>query len=149
MKQQRSEKEWETENTALLTFITDDKELVDKPTMFTMVVPTVPAISVVEDVQEQKCTIITNVSFTSEELVVDKKINDFYYDLTNDPTPNRAAGVVSLGYYSVRFTLHNAIIKSTTPLILEAPFGTYESARDKSPMQHVNIHEVIPLRRPL
>lgn len=47
------------------------------------------------------------------------KINDACFDFTNDPTNNVAGGVVSLGYYVLRFEIRKGEVVSLNPLTFQ------------------------------
>ena len=105
---------FEPEKSYLMTIINEDKHE-------TIKFPSVP-INIVED--GDKCMIQI---FGTAPIKI-KKGDVVHIDITNDPTPFIAGGIVSLGYYCWRFTLLEPEIKNTKPFVI---FGKSENLKFK------------------
>lgn len=106
----------------------------------TMICPTLPFIHFFEDTDKKTSCMMLPIELDDERFLEGEQLAGVYIDVTNDPTPHRAGGVVSLGYYCLRFTYKFCKITSTAPLTLEGYGGDDKTAIIES-------HFTRPLRR--
>lgn len=136
-----------SEETMMITFITDTGE-------HTLILPTTNWWTLFEDTKQKVCELVMPIELDKIEddvlkelaLVQGEALIGVYIDFTNDPTPNRAATVVSLGYYSNRVKIIGPILKTMNPLTLQSALTKFqiEDERDANPYTRFKR----PLRRP-
>ena len=92
--------------------------------MTSLVIPTPNFVHFFEDTQDKVSELIIPMSIEDNTLLkVGDEITGIYFDATNDPTPHRAGGVVSLGYYCFRVCYKYCKVKSLAPFTLEGYAG--------------------------
>ena len=103
--------------------------------------PTIPHLTIVEDEGKSEAIMIFPISVDESEMFkVGTDLLCVYFDMTNDPTPDRACGLVSLGYYSLRTHFRNCKIINMNPLTFVGPKPLF-------PVEAVEVHYTRPQRR--
>ena len=113
----------DAEVTALLTIQLFDGH------MTTIILPTPQFIHYFEDCEDKLSEMCFPLEIEENDIVKEgDEVAGVYFDITNDPTPQRAGGVVSLGYYCLRFVYKYCKIKSFKPFTLVGYGGDAEYA---------------------
>ena len=105
----------------------------------TLVIPNLERIEIYEDPDKKTCIIQFPISIESEGITEGMNLMAVYFDVTNDPTPNMASTLVSLGYYTLRCALRDCKIISLNPLTVVA--------KKTSDFDTANVRFTRPLRR--
>jgi len=88
--------------------------------METIIIPTIQYINVMTDPERDSYRAIFPVEVGDHpRLKNDLQLQAVFFNATNDPTPDRANGVISLGYYSLKFSFKHPKVISLNPLIIE------------------------------
>lgn len=114
--------------TMLITFLCKGKDI---PEVFTAIIPN--SIINLEMIDQSIANIIIQTDRLGQfiNLVKDKELMDVIVEVTDDPTPVAAGGVVSLGYYVLRIGISKPKIMSVTPLVVSGDKKTMQIKKTK------------------
>lgn len=110
-------RDYESELTTMINIVTEKG-------VINLTLPTFPFIKVIENSITKKSQLIIPMRLEANkdyDIRIGTKVIGAYIDFTNDPTPNQAGSLVSLGYYAFRVRIMNARIESLDPLIFSMP----------------------------
>lgn len=103
----------ETTSTMFISFVTHKGEIV------TILVENLDQVTMIEDFEVGVAKLMFPISIESENIVVGSKFAGVCLLVSDDPTPQHATDLVSLGYYAFRIAAKDVVVTSINPLAFQ------------------------------